>query len=145
MIGLEYIIGIIVVALITLLVVQKRRGDHFRERLSSSEQDLLSGGENLRRIFESIQDYAIFSYNRDRIITSWNPGVRKVLGYEQEEFVGQKIDMIFGEAERRNLIPEQEVERALHDGFSITEGIRIRKKGRPFWGSGMVRPLMSES
>lgn len=144
MVGLEYALAIIILVLVALAFVQKRRGDRFQERLGSSQRDLLSGGENLRRIFESIQDYAIFSYNQDKIITSWNPGVRKVLGYEQDEFVGQQINMIFGEIDRRNGIPEQEIQRAIQDGFSITEGIRVRKNGRPFWGSGMVRPLLSE-
>jgi len=104
--------------------------------------DPFQSDTNLRRIFESIQDYAIFSYSRDRTITSWNPGVLRVLGYSQEEFIGKKLDMIFGEAERRAGIPEQEITRALQDGSSITEGIRVRKNGRPFWGSGMVRPLV---
>jgi PAS domain S-box-containing protein len=144
MVGLEYVITITLLAIGGFAYLQKRRADRYLKMLGSSERDLLSGGENLRRIFESIQDYAIFSYNRDRIITSWNPGVRKVLGYAQEEFVGKQIDMIFGETERRNGVPEQEVLRAMQDGHSITEGIRVRKNGRPFWGSGMVRPLISE-
>lgn len=40
-------------------------------------------------------------------------------------------------------VAEKEIARALAEGSSVTEGIRIRKNGRQFWGSGMVRPLVS--
>ncbi|SRR5579883_118162 len=143
--GSNVVIILVLVALAALVVAAlwKRRGDRFLSQ-SNNQRDLISEGENLRRIFESIQDYAIFSYNRDRIITSWNPGVQRVLGYTQDEFIGKKIDIIFDEPDLKAGIPAIEIERALADGFSITEGIRVRKNGRRFWGSGMVRPLYNE-
>jgi PAS domain S-box-containing protein len=121
-------------------------GYYVRSRSARKESrgpiDPFQSDANLRRIFESIQDYAIFTYKSDHTITSWNPGVLRVLGFSQDEFIGMKLDMIFGDAERRAGIPDQEISRALANGSSITEGIRIRKNGRPFWGSGMVRPLV---
>ena len=136
--------GIVILLLLILGFRWKLRADRSTARLLASQQDLLSGGENLRRIFESIQDYAIFTYNRDHTITSWNPGVQRILGYEQDEFVGKNIDMIFAKEDRDAGVAELEIQRALAEGSSVTEGIRIRKNGRKLWGSGMVRPLISE-
>jgi PAS domain S-box-containing protein len=137
-------IGIVIIlALISLLILWKKRSNHYRHGLHHSQTDLMTGGENLRRIFESIKDYAIFTYNRDHTITSWNPGVQRVLGYSQDEFIGQNIDMIFGAQELAEGVAEKEIARALAEGSSVTEGIRKRKNGRQFWGSGIVRPLVS--
>jgi PAS domain S-box-containing protein len=111
---------------------------------SPSQPFLLEGADNLRRIFESIQDYAIFSYGEDHVITSWNPGVERVLGFTQEEFIGRKIDEIFSEEDRANGTANLEIDKAIKEGFSLTEGIRVRKNGRRFWGSGIVRPLLND-
>ena len=136
--------GILIVSLVVFAFWWRWRSNRYLTQLKASRHELLSGGENLRRLFESIQDYAIFSYNRDHTITSWNPGVQRVLGYEQDEFVGQKIDIIFSKEDRQSQVPQQEIQRALADSSSVTEGIRVRKNGRQFWGSGIVRPLISE-
>ena len=140
-------LAIVILALLGLIVwmmsIRKRSERAFLSR-DVERDNLLESSVNLRRILESIKDYAIFSYRRDHTITSWNPGVERVLGYKQEEFVGMKIDQIFDADERDTGVAEQEILRAMREGVSATEGIRVRKNGRRFWGSGMVRPLTDE-
>lgn len=126
------------------LARSKRTSDRKTARRDVERDNLLESGDNLRRILESIKDYAIFSYNRDHTITSWNPGVERVLGYTEHEFVGLRIDNIFDEDDRKAGMAEAEILRAIEDGVSGTEGIRVRKNGRRFWGSGMVRPLIDD-
>ena len=126
--------SVLIIALIATMAIWKIRSNEYLARFRTSQRDLMSGGENLRRIFESIQDYAIFTYNRDHIITSWNPGVERVLGYNQDEFIGKSIEMIFDETDRAEGIAEMEILRALSEGYSVTEGIRIRKTGPEILG-----------
>jgi PAS domain S-box-containing protein len=131
-------------ALLYLYVRSKGRHDRSETARDIERDDLLESSDNLRRILESIEDYAIFSYRRDHTITSWNPGVERVLGYGEDEFIGQKIDIIFGSEDVAAEVPEVEIQRAIEEGVSATEGIRVRKNGRRFWGSGMVRPLLDD-
>ena len=44
--------------------------------------------EVLKLIVESVRDYAIFAQDTNGSILSWNQGVTAILGYNEEEFVG---------------------------------------------------------
>jgi PAS domain S-box-containing protein len=48
---------------------------------------------NLEAIFESTED-AVISKTLDGIITSWNPGAERILGYTATEMIGQSIAKI---------------------------------------------------
>jgi PAS domain S-box-containing protein len=44
---------------------------------------------------ENARDYAIFSLDLNRRITTWNSGAQAILGYTEEEAIGQSGDIIF--------------------------------------------------
>ena len=45
--------------------------------------------ERLRLVVENAREYAIFSMSLDRRITSWNAGAHRILGYTEDEAIGQ--------------------------------------------------------
>jgi len=44
--------------------------------------------QRFRLLVESLTDYAVFMIDLSGAMSSWNPGVRSLLGYDAEEFIG---------------------------------------------------------
>jgi PAS domain S-box-containing protein len=97
-----------------------------------------------KQILESIEDYAVFTSDVAGNITSWNTGAEHVLGYNEEEIMGQPAHIIFTEEDIKNGAPEREAAEAMAKGRGIDERYHRRKDGTLFWGSGLVFPLYDE-
>jgi len=59
-----------------------------------TEAALRASEERLRLTVESVSDYAIFTMDTQRRITSWNPGAEGIFGYSEEEAIGRSGDII---------------------------------------------------
>ncbi len=46
--------------------------------------------ERLRLVIENAREYAIFAADLDRRITSWNSGAQRLLGYTENEILGNR-------------------------------------------------------
>ncbi|MEO7933990.1 MAG: PAS domain S-box protein [Chthoniobacterales bacterium] len=108
--------------------------DRAANALSESE-------EHLRLIVENAREYAIFSMDLDRRVTSWNSGAERLLGFTCDEIIGQPADIIFTPEDRANNIPQTEASVALRDGRSMDERWHIRKNLERFWGSGVMMAM----
>jgi PAS domain S-box-containing protein len=97
--------------------------------------------EQFRLLVECAQDYAIFVMDVEGRITSWNPGVRNILGYEEAEFVGQNSAVIYTPEDCEGGVPEQERSTARAEGRADDERWHQRKDGSHFWASGIVTAL----
>lgn len=97
--------------------------------------------ELLRLIFESATDYAIFSMDADGLVTSWNVGAERVLGYAETEIVGCPAEVIFTPEDRVLGMPRIEQETALAEGRARDERWTMRADGSRFWASGLMMPL----
>ena len=75
-------------------------------QLSAAHSELLSTKEYLQAIVDNSADM-IITVNPDGHIRTFNPGAVKILGYSQDEMVGQKIDTIFAEPKDREAAIEQ--------------------------------------
>ncbi|MCD6062197.1 MAG: signal transduction histidine kinase [Flavipsychrobacter sp.] len=106
-----------------------------------AEYNLARSEERLRLLIESAKDYAIFTLDTDRRISGWNTGAQAILGYSEQEIVGQPGDIIFVPEDRAQNIPEKEVGKARDKGMAENERWHLRKDGTRFYGSGTVRPL----
>ena len=94
-----------------------------------------------RFIVESVEDYAIFTVDLERRVTSWNAGSERVMGWSEAEFVGQSADVIFTPEDREKFQPEKEARTALAEGCAINRRWHMRKDGSRFWGDGVMRLL----
>jgi PAS domain S-box-containing protein len=92
--------------------------------------------------FASIGEYAIFTSDLSGIITSWNAGAERILGYAEEEIVGQPCDLIFVPEDRVRGAPELERTTALREGRAEDVRWHLRKDGSRFWGSGNMMGLV---
>jgi two-component system CheB/CheR fusion protein len=101
--------------------------------------------ERLRLVVENARDYAIFSTDLERVITSWNKGAEQLLGYTEAEALGQRADMIFTEEDRRSGAPAQEARTASDEGRAADERFHLRKEGSRFWGSGTLMRMQDSA
>jgi two-component system CheB/CheR fusion protein len=105
--------------------------------LSFSEA-LRASDEHLRLMIENATDYAIFSMDLDRRITSWNVGAERLLGYAEAEIMGQSADIIFTWQDRAAGAPRQESDAALSEGRASDDRFHERQDGSRFWASGVM-------
>jgi PAS domain S-box-containing protein len=92
-------------------------------------------------IVESAIGFAIFTMDLDGTVTSWNRGSQGLLGYTEEEIIGQTGDVIFTQDDRSQGMPELERATALGNGRAEDERWHVRKDGSRLWGSGLLMPL----
>lgn len=97
-----------------------------------------------RLIMDSATDYAIVALNGDGLVTDWNEGARRTLGWREEEIMGKPADLLFTEEDRLADVPGGEMRQARETGHAVDERWHRRKDGSRFWGHGMMTPLKSE-
>ncbi len=113
-----------------------------RKRL---EHESRKSEEQLRLVVNSATDYAIFSTDLERRVTSWSPGAQIMLGYTEAQIVGQLADVIYTPEDRADDAVELEVEVATRVGRFENERFHVRKDGSQFYGSGVVVPLREDT
>ena len=94
------------------------------------------------QIIDSLQDYSIFTLDKEFIINSWSSGSAKIFGYETEEVIGASFDLIFTPEDLKNGIPKREIETALKEGRATDNRWHITKDKSLFYAYGLVFPLI---
>lgn len=94
------------------------------------------------QIIDSLQDYSIFTLDKDFHINSWSSGSTKIFGYETDEVIGEPFDIIFTAEDLKSGIPKREIETALKDGRATDNRWHIAKDQSLFYAYGLVFPLI---
>jgi two-component system CheB/CheR fusion protein len=94
------------------------------------------------QIIDSLQDYSIFTLDKDLIINSWSAGSVSIFGYETEEVIGENFEIIFTEEDKSNGIPKEEIDLAVKEGKAVDNRWHICKDGSKFYAYGLVFPLI---
>lgn len=95
-------------------------------------------------IVESVTDYAIVATDLAGHVTEWNSGAEHILGWSEEEMLGQSADRFFTPADRAEGVVEQEMTAAASYGRGMDERWHLRKNGERFWASGEMMPLYKQ-
>ncbi len=111
---------------------------------SQSHEPFRGSDEFFRLVVESLEGYAVFTTDKEGLVSSWNTGAEKLLGYSEQEIMGQESALIFTPEDRAKGVPRQEREKAASEGRSTDERPHMKKDGTTFWGSGLVFPLLNE-
>lgn len=115
-----------------------------RTRMLHEEEALRASQERLQLILKSAIDYAIFAFDRDRRIISWNTGACRIFGYEEDEIIGRDARILLAPDDRDEETLEREMKAAAEHGRAETERFHLRKDGSTFWGSGLTMPLRAQ-
>ena len=94
--------------------------------------------ERFRTPLEQMKDYTIFLLDARGRITSWNPGVKRVLGYDRDEFIGKTVAELFTPEDRDAGGAEQELREAAERLRVSHERWLVRKDGTRFWASESI-------
>jgi two-component system CheB/CheR fusion protein len=115
-------------------VTWRRRAD---ARLRASEI-------RFRLIVENAREFAIFAMDPDRRIVSWNTGAQSILGWSENEVVGESADIIFTSEDRAAGVPAREAALAIADDRASDERWHVRKDGSRFFGSGVMTAMRDD-
>ena len=119
----------------------EQRATQRAEQLAASINKLEESEQRFRMLVEGVNDYAIYMLDPTGTVVNWNPGARRIKGYEREEIVGQHFSRFYTEEDRRDRIPYKVLETAARTGKYEAEGWRVRKDGTRFWASVLVNAL----
>ncbi|WP_237213369.1 PAS domain S-box protein [Falsiroseomonas oryziterrae] len=97
--------------------------------------------ERYRLVVESARDFAIITLDLGGVITGWNSGAGRMLGYAETEAIGLPGAMLFTADDRETGQPEAELRLARTEGRAETERWLRRSDGSLFWGSAVVTRL----
>ena len=79
------------------------------------------------------------------MITSWNAGAEKMLGYSEAEILGQNFRVIFTPEDLEAGQADKEMRTAAAEGQALDERWHLRKGGERFWAKGLVMPLKDDA
>jgi len=127
----------VAVASIFLLTAILALNSETSER-SRAENALRKSQARTKMLADSIPDYAILMLDIEGRVLSWSPGARKILGYKQEEVLGQSYSRFFPPGDASAGVPNQELEKVTVNGRVETEGWRVRKDGSRFWSNSVM-------
>ena len=109
--------------------------------LRTSQAALASSEARQRAIFESASDFAMVIADPAGIITDWNPGAERVMGWTAAEMRGHDASRFFTPEDRAIGRVKEEMRQALQSGRASDERWHLRKGGQRFWASGEMMPL----
>jgi diguanylate cyclase (GGDEF)-like protein/PAS domain S-box-containing protein len=98
----------------------------------------------LNSIYESAIDFGIATFDTNRIVTSWNLGAERIMGFTAKEIIGQEADIIFTPEDRQNDIPEKECQTALLKGRAADYRWHLRRDCSRFWADGVLTPIYND-
>ena len=108
------------------------------------EKELRQAEEMLRLLIDSVQDYAIFMLDAEGRVATWNPGARRIKGYEPQEIIGRHFSIFYPPEDVRDGKPERLLAVAREHGRVEDEGWRIRKDGTRFWADAVLTAVHDE-
>ncbi|CAM4432005.1 PAS domain S-box-containing protein [Pedobacter westerhofensis] len=94
-----------------------------------------------RQTLESLEDYAIFTMDLHGIISSWNGGAENVLGYSEQEIIGQDVKILFTPEDVKKKVHLKEMSGSKKNGSHLDERYHLRKDGSRFFVSGKMFAL----
>lgn len=107
-----------------------------------AEERVRAGEERYRLLLQSVVDYAIFTTDRDGIVTSWPAGAEAVYGWSEEEIVGQSADLTFLPEDVASGAPRIERDTALREGLAPNVRWHRHRDGGRIFIDGSTQPLV---
>ena len=106
-----------------------------------AERKLRESEERLRLVIDAATDYAIFTADLDRRITSWSKGAENIFRLPAAEAIGMIADELWTPEDRAQEQPATEVETAIAAGYADDVRWHQRSDGSRVFLSGSVHPL----
>jgi len=105
--------------------------------------DPRSYDELARFLLQELKDVAIFLIDLDLQITSWSPGVERLFGYGEADFVGRDVGFLFTPEDRERKVDRLEFEKAQKQGRSSDVRWHLRKDGSRIFVDGVLNAVQN--
>lgn len=90
------------------------------------------------RILEQVRDHAMFVVDLQGRVASWNEGVRRILGWDAADWIGQPLEVAFTADDQRAGVPAEEMRSASDTGRADDDRWMRRKSGEHFFALGAM-------
>jgi PAS domain S-box-containing protein len=111
-----------------------------------AERQLRASEERYRTLVEQVREHAIFGTDLAGRATTWNEGVRRVLGFEEAEFIGQDlVETIYNPEDVATGVVQRELDEAAAKGSVSNDRWMRRKDGTQFWAAGITTARRDEA
>ncbi|HYG24393.1 MAG TPA: ATP-binding protein [Verrucomicrobiae bacterium] len=123
----------------------RRRQYQVRDLLNlkdAQQKAIEESEERYRTLIEQVSDYAIYRTDTSGHPSSWNEGVRRILGFEREDFIGADVSrVVFRDEDREAGVAEGELRAAAENGSASFNRWMQRKDGTSFYGRSLTTAL----
>ncbi|MGZ8868963.1 MAG: PAS domain S-box protein, partial [Thermoanaerobaculia bacterium] len=98
-----------------------------------------------RFVIDEVTDCAIFLLDVEGRIATWNRGGEQVFGYGPEQIIGRHFNVLFVEEDRKNGIPEKELDLARRNGRTEDTRWHLRGDNGTFFADGVTTAIIDEA
>src|SRR5690349_2513955 len=91
-----------------------------------------------------LRGYAMFLIDPQGILISWNMGVEQLIGYSEQEWLGQHASIIFTPAEKAAEVCEAEMRLTEELGSATDIRWHRHKDGTEFFANGYMNAVRNE-
>jgi PAS domain S-box-containing protein len=99
------------------------------------EQALRESEERYHALISNVKSYALFATDLQGVVTTWNEGVERLLGYGRNEFVGLPSEKLFSAEDVAKGVYRREMQTAAEEGSSANDLWMLQKDGTPFFAA----------
>ena len=95
----------------------------------------------LELLVSELEDFVIVLIDNDGDFSSWHPGVERLFGYTQDEFIGRHLRILMPEPDRSNGATDRELQEAAQMGRCSDTRTLVRKNGEEVYVEGVTIAL----
>lgn len=111
--------------------------------MNSVSADWSGSGDVLwHMLIEHMDDYAIFALDREGRVLSWCTPAEHLLGYAEQDVLGQPFEQFYTPEDIASGVPTQELQQALSAGRVNENRWYLRQDGSRFWANGVTTTLL---
>ncbi|HEX6432822.1 MAG TPA: PAS domain S-box protein [Gemmatimonadales bacterium] len=134
-VGLEVALSFLTAIGIGLLVAtrwRERLGGEAKSRGNGGEDDASRWNAHHRTPEDQVANYASFMLDTPGRCLTWNAGIKRLLGYEKEEFINLPVADLYTPEDQADGALERELEETRKSGRFSGERLTVRKDGTRF-------------
>jgi PAS domain S-box-containing protein len=125
--------------------VEKALRESSSEQRQAANEKLLASESRFHHLVDAVTDYAIFIFDPTGHVVTWNPGAKKIKGYDAEEILGRHFSIFYTPEDREAGKPARILDRLRREGRFEDEGWRVRKDGSRFWANVVITRLLDSN